>query len=118
MAREQGAELAGPYVGPHRIAEHCDCQKPNPLLYEEAMRDLGLSVATSFVIGDSPDDIRAGSRLGTPCCLVRTGWAADPYVVALVAEEASLIVPSIVEAVDWILSPDRARSTTFGSPAI
>jgi len=41
----QGAELKGPYVCPHRYAELCDCKKPNILLYEQAIRDLGLSVA-------------------------------------------------------------------------
>jgi len=96
--------LKGPYVCPHRYAELCDCKKPNILLYEQAIRDLGLSVARSFVVGDSPDDIRAASRLATRSCLVRTGWAADADMVAAVRGEASLVAPSIVEAVDWILS--------------
>jgi len=99
----RGATVAGPYVCPHRYAEPCPCKKPNTLLYEQAIVDLGIGVAGSFVIGDSPDDIRAASRLGVPSCLVRTGWAADPTVVATVEGEASLVAPSIVEAVDWIL---------------
>ena len=118
LASQQGAELKGPYVCPHRFAAPCDCKKPKTLLYEQAMRDLGLSVAGSFVIGDSPDDIRAATRLGTSSCLVRTGWAADPTVVAAVADEVSLIAPSIVEAVDWILSQHHARSAIVGAPAI
>jgi histidinol-phosphate phosphatase family protein len=100
----QGAELKGPYVCPHRYAEPCDCKKPKTLLYEQAIRDLGLSVARSFVVGDSPDDIRAASSIGARSCLVRTGWAADSDMVAAVKGEASLVAPSIVEAVDWILS--------------
>src|SRR5687767_11533723 len=70
--RREGAEVAGPYVCPHRYAEPCACKKPNPLLYEQAAVELGVSVPESFVIGDSPDDIRAATRLGTRSCLVRT----------------------------------------------
>ena len=98
------ARVSGPYVCPHRYAEPCACKKPNTLLYERAVADLGISVADSFVIGDSPDDVRAGTRLGARSCLVCTGWAADPLMVADVEGEASLVAASIVEAVDWILS--------------
>jgi D-glycero-D-manno-heptose 1,7-bisphosphate phosphatase len=99
-----GARVAGPYVCPHRHAEPCVCKKPNTRLYEQAAADLGISVRDSFVIGDSPDDVRAATRLGARSCLVRTGWAADPQMVADVEAAASLVAPSIVEAVDWLLS--------------
>ncbi|MQA29619.1 MAG: HAD hydrolase-like protein [Luteitalea sp.] len=49
-------------------------------MYERAAREHGIDVAQSFVIGDSPDDMRAARLLGARCCLVRTGWAADPEV--------------------------------------
>lgn len=108
--RRDGAQLAGPYVCPHRYTEPCACKKPNTLLYEQAAVDLGISLPDSFVIGDSPDDILAAARLGTRSCLVRTGWAADQQVAAAVESKATLVAPSIVEAVDWLLS-DAARMT-------
>lgn len=104
LARRRGAVLQGPYVCPHRYAEPCACKKPNLLLYEQAIADLAITAADSFVIGDSPEDIQAAVRIGAAGCLVRTGWAADPSVAASVAAEATIVVPSIVEAVDWILS--------------
>ena len=103
-AHERGADLRGPYLCPHRYAEPCACKKPNPLLYERAIAELGIAVVDPFVIGDSPDDIRAAVRLGSRGCLVRTGWAEDPSVVAAVEGQASLVAPSLVEAVEWILS--------------
>jgi D-glycero-D-manno-heptose 1,7-bisphosphate phosphatase len=103
-ARRSGANLQGPYVCPHRYAEPCACKKPNPMLYEQAIADLGITAAESFVIGDSPDDIRAATRLGARGCLVRTGWGSDPEVMATVEAQTSFIAPSVVEAVDWILS--------------
>jgi D-glycero-D-manno-heptose 1,7-bisphosphate phosphatase len=104
MLYARDARVAGPYVCPHRYAEPCGCKKPNTLLYERAAADLEISVGDSFVIGDSPDDVRAATRLGARSCLVRTGWAADPHMVAAVEGEATLVAPSIAEAVDWILS--------------
>ena len=105
----EGAVVNGPYVCPHRYGEPCVCKKPNTLLYEQAAVDLGISVADSLVVGDSPDDIRAAARLGAQSCLVRTGWAADPDVCAAVESEVGFIAPSIVEAADWILSRDPSK---------
>jgi histidinol phosphatase-like enzyme len=64
-------------------------------LYERAAADHGLLVTQSFVIGDSPDDMRAARRLGARGCLVRTGWAADPRVAEEAAPETSIVVVSI-----------------------
>ena len=115
-ARQQGADLRGPFVCPHRYAEPCACKKPNPLLYERAIAELGITATDSFVIGDSPDDIRAAVQLGSRGCLVRTGWANDPTVVAALEGQTSLVAPSIVEAVEWILSTgDTSRSATGAS---
>ena len=41
--RREGAEVAGPYVCPHRYVEPCACKKPNLLLYEQAAVELGVS---------------------------------------------------------------------------
>jgi D-glycero-D-manno-heptose 1,7-bisphosphate phosphatase len=101
--REQGAEILGPYVCPHRFIEPCVCKKPNTVLYESAAAELEIAVADSFVIGDSPDDIGAANRLGARSCLVRTGWAHDATA------RPSVIVDSIVEAVDWILAAGSDR---------
>jgi histidinol phosphatase-like enzyme len=105
----KGARVCGPYVCPHRFAEPCPCKKPNPLLYERAAREHGIDVAQSFVIGDSRDDMRAARLLGARGCLVRTGWAADPTVANAAAPDASVIVASIAEGVDWIRAFDTMR---------
>ena len=101
----QGALITGPYVCPHRYAEPCLCKKPNVLLYQRAASEHGLTPADCFVIGDSPDDVRAARRLGARGCLVRTGWASDPRVVEAAVPDASMVVDSFAQAVDWILGP-------------
>lgn len=98
-----GALVVGPYVCPHRLADPCPCKKPNTLLYDRAVAEHQIDPVESFVVGDSPEDVRAAKRLGARGCLVRTGWAADPYVVEKALPDASVVVESIVDAVDWIL---------------
>jgi D-glycero-D-manno-heptose 1,7-bisphosphate phosphatase len=102
----QGAHVVGPYVCPHRQAEPCPCKKPNVLLYDHAATDHQLVPADCFVIGDSPEDVGAARRLGARGCLVRTGWASDPRVVERAAQDATIIVDSFAQAVDWILSTE------------
>lgn len=58
------AMLEGPYVCPHRPRSRCACAKPNTLLYERAAADLGITLAESFVIGDSLADVQAARRFG------------------------------------------------------
>jgi histidinol-phosphate phosphatase family protein len=101
--KAQGAVVVGPYVCPHRLAEPCQCKKPNVLLYNRAADEHSLTSADSFVIGDSPDDVRAARNLGARGCLVRTGWASDPLVVEIAKPDATVIVNNFAEAVDWVL---------------
>lgn len=102
--KAQGAHVVGPYVCSHRRAEPCPCKKPNVLLYDHAAADHQLVRADCFVIGDSPEDVAAARRLGARGCLVRTGWASDPRVVEQARPDATIIVDSFAEAVNWILS--------------
>jgi D-glycero-D-manno-heptose 1,7-bisphosphate phosphatase len=106
----RGATIVGPYVCPHRFAEPCPCKKPNGLLYDRAATEHGIALSNSFVVGDSPEDVRAARRLGATGCLVRTGWAADPRVVEEAAPYATVIVSSLEEAVNWILDPRSLHS--------
>ena len=102
----KGALIVGPYVCPHRFAEPCACKKPNVLLYERAASEHQLMVTDCFVIGDSPEDVRAARRLGARGCLVRTGWASDPRVVETAFEDATIVADSLAHAVDWILDSE------------
>jgi histidinol-phosphate phosphatase family protein len=103
ILKANGAIVVGPYVCPHRFTEPCACKKPSTLLYKRAVRDHGLDVLASFVIGDSPADVLAAKRLGARGCLVQTGWAADPGVAEQARADATIILPSFSNAVDWIL---------------
>lgn len=100
----RGAEIVGPYVCPHRYSEPCRCKKPSSLLYERAATEHAIDLRTSFVIGDTAEDVCAANRFGGQGCLVRTGWAAIQPEAERAALYASYVASSLDEAVTWILS--------------
>ena len=67
----QGVKLAGVYHCPHHpngsvphLSIECDCRKPAPGLVVQAVRELGISLADSIMIGDKPADIEAARAAG------------------------------------------------------
>jgi D-glycero-D-manno-heptose 1,7-bisphosphate phosphatase len=102
--RNHDLDVKGPYVCPHGFNHPCPCKKPSPLLYQQAAKDLQLSLSESYVVGDSPEDVQAALAFRGTGCLVRTGWAAEDRVVESAGSMAHFIGPSLVEAVDWILA--------------
>lgn len=96
------AELLGPYVCPHRFHTHCDCHKPKPTLYQRAARDFDIDMASSFVVGDTLDDVRAAHAIGATTCFVRTGWASR-YLPDH-RDEAQHVGDDILAVARWIVS--------------
>ncbi len=58
------AEIAGFYYCPHLTEDDCDCRKPKPGLLLQAESGLGLELSRSWMIGDAPSDVEAGSAAG------------------------------------------------------
>lgn len=115
LADESGATIAAFYVCPHhpdadvdRYRVACDCRKPQPGLLLRAARELRLDLARSFMVGDRPTDIAAGSRAGCRTVLVRTGAhlaapivTAEPFSPSDV--RADYVCDDVPAATDWIL---------------
>ncbi|MSU34515.1 MAG: HAD-IIIA family hydrolase [Pedosphaera sp.] len=51
----------------------CECRKPRPGLFLQAIEELGLSAADSYTVGDRITDIIAGATVGSRTILVETG---------------------------------------------
>ena len=81
-----GCPAAGIYHCPHHpsgklaaLAVDCDCRKPQPGMLRQAARELGLSMADSFIVGDKLADVEAGRAAGLGrAYLVRSGHALEP----------------------------------------
>ena len=77
--RAEGVELAGLFLCPHRPEDGCDCRKPLPGLLLQAATALDLSLARSWLVGDSTRDTQAAARAGVRGILLQTGWGGgDP----------------------------------------
>lgn len=103
--------LSGFYYCPHHpqgIEPHytrrCQCRKPLPGLLQQATDAGPIDFERSWLIGDTLDDIEAGSRLGCRTVLIDNGgetvWQSGPY------RQPTEIVASFADAAATILTHD------------
>lgn len=77
----------------HDDEDACDCRKPKPGMILRLARELDLDLCSSWVIGDSESDIRAGEAAGCRTALVGgLRGQADPDIVAASLAEASELI--------------------------
>ena len=103
LRREAGVDIVvGPYLCPHRAADACACAKPRPLLYQVASEEHGIDCSRSFVVGDTPGDVRAAAAIGAAGgCFVRTGWGPKPG--ADEEREAVFVGNDLLAVARWIV---------------
>ena len=82
----------------HDDREGCSCRKPKAGLLEAAARGADLCLPASFMVGDRWRDVEAGRRAG--CTTIFIDWDYEERR----HEHPDVIVRSLPEAVDWILS--------------
>lgn len=80
------------------------CRKPSPLLYRQAARDLGLTLARSYFVGDKLSDVLPAAALGGTGILVRTGHGAAHE--ARIAQEGQ-------SAGHWLVADDLAGAAAL-----
>lgn len=105
-----GEELDGHYYCPHEPAGSieafrvdCDCRKPKPGMVTRAIRDLGLDIKRSVVIGDKWSDVRLAKQTGARSVLVRTGYGRSQEKLRQEGLSADVVVDTLMDAVNWIL---------------
>ena len=91
-----------------RVCDHddrdaCACRKPKAGLLKAAARDAGLSLRASFMVGDRWRDVEAGRRAG--CTTIFIDWGYEERR----PEQPDVIVQSLPDAVDWILSRSQSE---------
>ena len=109
-----GASIDAWYHCPHYAASTdpryglaCDCRKPKPGLIHRAAADLDLDLSRSVVVGDRWSDVAAARAVGAAGLLVRTGVGAQEERSPEPGLTADAILPSLPEAVSWILRERR-----------
>ncbi len=61
---EKGLKIAKVYHCAHAPEENCKCRKPETAMFEEAIREFGIDVKNSWMIGDKKSDIEAANGVG------------------------------------------------------
>jgi histidinol-phosphate phosphatase family protein len=102
LLREQGVRIAGWYLCPHAPDTGCDCRKPKSGMALAAARELGLSLAGSYVIGDKRSDLELADAIGGTGILVTTGHGRDS--VAWARAEARPVFDDVWGAAEYIAS--------------
>lgn len=108
--RAGGAEVDAFYACPHHprgsvqpFAVECRCRKPAPGMAEQAIADLQIDPARSWVVGDKWIDVQLARAIGAKAVLVRTGWGADQEGRPPAGVSADAICDNLIHAVSVIL---------------
>jgi D-glycero-D-manno-heptose 1,7-bisphosphate phosphatase len=115
-----GARIDTYYFCPHhpdavvdQYRHLCRCRKPGPGMIEEAVSDLGLDLARSWMVGNRWLDVETGKNAGARSILLRTGHAARLAEVEsglrTHGNMADAILNNLMEAVGWILRASTSR---------
>lgn len=106
---EAGARVDAVYYCAHASSENCSCRKPRPGMLERAVREHGIDLHRSFVVGDRHGDIELAHNGKARGVLVRTGYGEGE--LAWHAEEwpapPDFVADDLAQAVDWILRQPR-----------
>lgn len=79
----------------------CECRKPKPGMVLQAVRDLNIDLAQSFLIGDTTTDLQTARNAGVKSILVRTGYAGKD---GKYPGEADYSFDTLADAVDFVLT--------------
>lgn len=110
---EAGASLDAIYFCPHHPDDGCGCRKPNRGMIDQAVREWGVDLDRSYLIGDHSRDIELAKRIGARSVLVTTGVVSRQEVESLKdsGPVPDWIASSLEEAADWLLA-DASRLST------
>ena len=98
-----GGKIDGFYYCPHDKGQ-CNCRKPLPGLFDQAVSDFPeIVAASSAMVGDSLSDIEFGRRLGMLTVVVDGDPERRKAGAEAAAALADLRVASLVEAVEALL---------------
>lgn len=99
LSRQLGHLVDATYFCADSPAAPTSRRKPGTGMIEEAVRDLGIDPALSWMVGDKDIDIACGRAAGCRTILVRTGYGAGHS-----DSDSDHVAESITEAVEIILA--------------
>ncbi len=119
MLKQDGARIDAVYYCPHHptagnshYTRDCDCRKPRTGLLDRAVKDLGIDIAHSYMVGDKWSDVELGQRAGTSAVLVQSGFSHDDPGNKRPAhvKDPDFVARTLSEAADWIIERELHRN--------
>jgi histidinol-phosphate phosphatase family protein len=68
------------YYCPHTPNENCDCRKPKPGLFHQAISELKIDIESSWMIGDNDSDTDAATSIGCKAIKINEKFSLDHAV--------------------------------------
>ena len=105
----KGATIDAIYYCP--FVRDVPCKKPNTGMVERAVKELGIDLSRSVIIGDQLVDLELAMRVGCPGILVLTGYGLGFY--EYMPEKVKALSPVFVardflEAAKWVIDNEGA----------
>ena len=117
VLERSGAKIDATYYCPHETDPPCDCRKPAPGMLLSAARSRGIDLQTSWMIGDSDNDVAAGANAGCKTARVvatdATSIERAPISEATIA--ADIVAASLLDAVRQILKREGVAIDSFST---
>jgi len=105
---EEGVRLERIYVAPEAPGQPSRGRKPSPQYLFDARDELGIDLASSYMVGDKLIDLECGWNAGVRrCLLVRTGYGAQTERERPAGLERAVVVNDLPAAAEFILADRR-----------
>ena len=102
---QAGAHLDAVYYCPHEKSDACECRKPKPGMLHRAVREFGIDLKRSFVVGDRYGDMELAFNAGAKAIFVKTGYGLGDFTwhSKTWPRQPDVVTDNLETAVDWIL---------------
>ena len=110
-----GAKIDATFYCPHEIEPHCDCRKPAPGMLLSAARLRGIDLRTSWMIGDSDNDVEAGVNAGckTARVIATDATSSERARISEATIIAGINASSLLDAIRQILKREGVAINSF-----
>ena len=112
-----GAKIDATFYCPHEIEPHCDCRKPAPGMLLSAARLRGIDLRTSWMIGDSDNDVEAGVNAGckTARVIATDATSSERARISEATIIADINASSLLDAIRQILKREGVAIDSFST---
>ncbi len=110
----EGATVDAIYYCP--FVRDVPCKKPNPGMIKRAVRELGIDLSRSVIIGDQLVDLELALKVGCPGILVLTGYGLGFYEYMperVKSLSPAFIAQDLLEAVKWVIKNEGSYNIRF-----